>query len=367
MNLKNNLFDFATKELSQDAVICWILNWVNFPESELFELGKQLLSEINPNDLQYGDAIKVLQQKEKADIVVVIPTQKRVIIIEDKVYSTEHDNQIEKYRETLSKVEKQREILGIDTETSYEVRTVYLKTGFFYDNDKLVKADSIIDGWRFYRIISNPVFQGKSEILDNYLVYLKGLLDWYDTHGDYTGRYEDGGYHVSWEQYAQYKLMRFFFPEGMWDGASKPYKVYSDSSSGRPWTELDIAPAFHFKDSDDSFTLFWRIDTATKGPYISFRLYEWFNKSDEEKNQRHNDCYKKLKMICEEIVGRDNKAGIRWEDVNDGYRGNYYESALFTVRLEPFIKEWEEKGQLLAEFIRNVTGMILAHVNTMEF
>lgn len=34
----NNLFDFATSELSQDAVICWCVNWYNEKESKLYPL-----------------------------------------------------------------------------------------------------------------------------------------------------------------------------------------------------------------------------------------------------------------------------------------------------------------------------------------
>lgn len=29
----NNLFSFATSELSQDAFICWCLNWINEPDT----------------------------------------------------------------------------------------------------------------------------------------------------------------------------------------------------------------------------------------------------------------------------------------------------------------------------------------------
>lgn len=367
MSDTNNLFKFATKELSQDAVICWILNWLNFPDSDLYGLGKQFFSVINDSELDKGEKIVVHQQKESADIVVVVPSQQKIIIIEDKVYSSEHDNQIETYKNRFNEIGKQKEVLGIQTETPYCVKTVYLKTGFFYDNDKLVKADYIVDGKLFYNIVSNPEYQGKSEILDCFVQHLKGLLEWYDNHGNITGRYDDGGYHLSWEHYAQYRLMRFVFPEKMWDGVSQPYKVYSDSSSGRPWTEMDVAPAFNYIDSDDKFTLFWRIDSATKGPYLSFRLYEWFDKTDEKKRNRHIDCYNKLKEICEETVNSENDIGIFWKDVNDGYRGNYYESALFTIYLAPYLEKWDEVSDKLADYVRRITSEIMDKISDIAF
>ena len=362
----NNIFDFATKELSQDAVLCWILNWVNYPNSRLYGLGYDLLTAINGTKIPDGEQIQVLQQKENADIVVVIPSERKIIIIEDKVYSSEHDNQIEKYRKVFSRIEKQKDVLGIKTEKPYQVSTVYLKTGYFYDNDKLVQVDIIIDGQKLYKIVSNAVFRGESEVLDSYVSYLKRLLDWYNKFEDVTGRYEDGGYHISWEGFTQFKMMRFIFPESMWDGISNVYKVENGSSSGRPWTELSIVPDTCYKDSNDRFSLFWRIDTAKKGPYLSLRFYESFDKQDKDKAGRHNECYTKLKAICERTIKKENSIGILWDDVNDGYRGNYKEASLFTIYLAKYLDKWDEIGDEFAEYIRSVTKEIVSGFDSVE-
>ena len=42
MKMKNNLFSFATSELSQDAFICWCLNWINYPNEELYSMAKDI-------------------------------------------------------------------------------------------------------------------------------------------------------------------------------------------------------------------------------------------------------------------------------------------------------------------------------------
>ena len=39
---RNNIFNFATSELSQDAFICWLCNWVNFDDNDLSENEKKL-------------------------------------------------------------------------------------------------------------------------------------------------------------------------------------------------------------------------------------------------------------------------------------------------------------------------------------
>ena len=43
---ENNLFKYATKELSQDAFICWCINWINYKEHKLYGLGIDMLNEI---------------------------------------------------------------------------------------------------------------------------------------------------------------------------------------------------------------------------------------------------------------------------------------------------------------------------------
>ena len=38
----NNIFSFATGELSQDAFICWCLNWINEPDNVTIHRYRQL-------------------------------------------------------------------------------------------------------------------------------------------------------------------------------------------------------------------------------------------------------------------------------------------------------------------------------------
>ncbi|WVU49339.1 hypothetical protein V3R02_09235 [Fusobacterium nucleatum] len=44
--MKNNLFTFATSELSQDAFICWCLNWINYPNEILYPMAKDIFSNL---------------------------------------------------------------------------------------------------------------------------------------------------------------------------------------------------------------------------------------------------------------------------------------------------------------------------------
>lgn len=89
---RNNIFNFATSELSQDAFICWCLNWLNYKGSELRALAVDLLKEFVEEDISSNQEIIIKRQFKKIDILVVFKELNRVYIIEDKVNSSEKKN-----------------------------------------------------------------------------------------------------------------------------------------------------------------------------------------------------------------------------------------------------------------------------------
>lgn len=106
----NNIFEFATSELSQDAFLCY---WFNFAteahSSESVEGRKsaqELLSliiskwtkkELEPSAITVN---KIVRQFNHMDVLLLV-NHKYFILIEDKLYTDEHHNQITKYMETL--------------------------------------------------------------------------------------------------------------------------------------------------------------------------------------------------------------------------------------------------------------------------
>jgi hypothetical protein len=367
----NNIFDFATSELSQDAFICWCVNWINDDSKPALKgLSVRLLQKFAGVDKV--ESVKVCRQFSrdvtpddkkiavKIDVLLVV-NRKIAVIVEDKVFSGEHDNQIQRYVEGIRYLADHAEAVD-DLYGIQEIRTVFLKTGFMYDIDKTVHADVVVDATTFKGILE--LFKGESEILDSYIEYLDGLQRWYDEHGNYKNVQPESfwNWNIARDQIAQYKLMRYIFPEDMWDGHSSKYMVDHGSSYGQPWTEMDIF-GNKYNDSEDSYYIFWRIDTDKDGPYISLRFYEDFNKKDEQRKVRHRDLYDRLSGILSHIVTENReRLNFEWDDLYPGYRGNYKESSLIHFKLKDKLREWDKSGEKVCGAIRELTELFLAHI-----
>ena len=95
-----NLFDYATKELSQDAFLRWFL------DNDIDNSGKLLLSKFTGLKSTKITKIETQGQVHKIDILVSFyhEGQKHYLVIEDKVDSFEHNDQLNKYRNLITKI-----------------------------------------------------------------------------------------------------------------------------------------------------------------------------------------------------------------------------------------------------------------------
>lgn len=110
-----NLFDFATKELSQDAFLRWLLE--NFNDPVVGVASKKLLSEMvklfpdQPLDINKITRIETWAQYKNMDVGADVynDENKKVatFVIEDKTNSSEH-NQLEKYDGEIDKWNDQK-------------------------------------------------------------------------------------------------------------------------------------------------------------------------------------------------------------------------------------------------------------------
>lgn len=261
-NMKNNLFYWATGELSQDAFICWLMSYAMKDSKEdavikacaqefLWMFIKKSSSEdksnIGPSDIVVDKIERQVtvneekKQKKRGAIDVLLtvstPKDKYKIIIEDKTYTSEHDDQLQFYKNAITDKFQEYTFLG-----------VYYKIGFQSDYEAVKEAGycrigraEIVECLKKYEDKTTNV------IFNDYYEYLKDLhkkakqfeslplqeWDWQQIYGFYE-------YLLKEEFIAKYGFCKSDFdyvsnPSGGFDGfwtSKKECHVYnSDQSS----------------------------------------------------------------------------------------------------------------------------------------
>ena len=399
----NNIFSFATGELSQDAFICWCFNWINEPDNitthRYRQLGLDLLAKLIDNlsernqllDVDINSIYKIIlvQQVLNIDVLAIIPQYNLAIIIEDKTSTSEHGDQIKSYRESLDGVFKNEKpwnaynklknafkLANLNIEYAdiaiYNIHTVYFKTGYYFDYDWQVvhsgSVDNYLTGPMFWDILKNYE-DCESDILKSYCTHLKTQLEWYQHVSKINGCYDDKSYYIQWERITQHGLLQIIFDNEnidgswLWDDMSTYPNEYSTGTNkgGRPWTNrrfwsrteskaIRSNPPTCFKP-----WMFWRVDHDSKGLYLSLRYYN--NDSSESGKALRKKVYAKLNtMIDETVLNKLETLSRAYNQcVTRPQHGNYYENTLIHIGIEPVLASWDEnKGQPFIEWVRDI-------------
>ena len=335
---KNNLFSFATSELSQDAFICWCLNWINYPNEVLYPMAKDIFSELLKEKNLENEKVKILRQYKKIDVLVILKNSKKAFLIEDKTYTSEYSEQIKRYKENIKNDFK---------EEINSIKTVYFKTGFWFSDDELVKTDIKISRKQFIDILDK--YRGKNQILDDYCEYFKGVTENEEKEKNYLISEEEFSQkkywelNIAWSAISQYEFMRKIFPEG--------YIRSGRSIGGGVYTQYDILEKKIFPDTREenlpedkrTYTVFWRIDSKDKiGSYISINFYTEHGKGDKKPRAREDE-YIKLKEKIRKIID-DNS--IKLEEVECRFY-DYWEPNLLMIPLKNYLISQEKFDELI--------------------
>ena len=366
----NNIFKFATGELSQDAFICWFFNW--FKDGENPKLKQVVIDfckdKLDVSSLSSVDIFRQFSKKvEKDDVsfsvkidVLIILNNDTAVIIEDKTFTSEHSNQILRYEEGLRILQNNdaEGKLRIENKTYdiSKIMTVYWKTGFFYDRDKCVVADKIVDSDYLINLFSE--YTGENELIEMYVQKLLDDKQWYDKHSLYWEKANEMDAESFWNtnlynhQIAQYTMMRDIFPaKEMWKGGGL-YYVDHGSSFGRPWTEMWVYCDRRSKDPDGDkrFEIFWRIDADNKGSYISLRLYKPVKGKWDSK-------YEDIKQHVKNYI--ESEGSYPWNTIDPGKRDSYKEADIAHFKIDKSI--WEADGEHIKDLIRALTHDLLEY------
>jgi len=172
MNVKKpNLFTWATKELSQDAFICWLAAWANpdcFGNSKyMFESGTAfvhaLLSKHNISNIEITKVEVERQLFGVIDVVIKVYTTNKnyLIIIEDKIHSSEHSNQLARYSSLArnSKHHQELELLCLFVKTGDQASYASAKK---YGYSLFLRSDFL----SLFKVIES--FDGTNDILEDF-------------------------------------------------------------------------------------------------------------------------------------------------------------------------------------------------------
>ena len=346
--MKNNLFSFATSELSQDAFICWCLNWINYPNENLYPMAKEIFLNLlkeNEKSLE-NEEVEIKRQYKKIDVLVILKNSKIAYIIEDKTNTFEHSDQINKYRETIKNDFK---------EEINDIKTVYFKTGFWFSDDYKTANDESkvikIDRGNFLGILKQ--YRGKNQILDDYCEYFEKVTKQEEKEKNYLISEEELSQkkywelNIAWSAISQYEFIRYIFPE--------KYIRSGRSIGGGVYTQYDILEKKIFPDTREenlpedkrTYTVFWRIDSKDKiGSYISINFYTEHGKGDKKPRAREDE-YIKLKEKIRKIID-DNF--IKLEEVECRFY-DYWEPNLLIIPLKNYLISIEKRDELV-EYIK---------------
>ena len=167
--MTTNIFNYATKELTQDAFLMWLFD--NYNKCDEPCVQKAALGLIEIFGINSIEKINVVRQYKKIDIKLIVDTKdkKRIAVyIEDKTTSEEHD-QLTNYNK----------IIDGEKEEYDDVKKIYYKTFIIREEEKnriekadwtIVHFDKIVEFWKQFISVPNL-------ILNNYAKHVTEIFD----------------------------------------------------------------------------------------------------------------------------------------------------------------------------------------------
>lgn len=211
MNDKPNIFKYATKELSQDAFIFWLLSWADPKyqglDNDLNQLALKLIQKFfEKNNIEAPKEINFFAlKKQEKNIDIVCYVNEFMIIIEDKTRSKAHSNQLIRYIDYAEKKENGK-YLG-------KIIPIFFKT---FDQSNYLKE--INDGFKIFtrsdilEVLNDNQFNNiENAIFRDFLIYLNNIEDKVNSY-----KITNAKNWCSQRWTGFYKDLKNFFPDTNW-------------------------------------------------------------------------------------------------------------------------------------------------------
>lgn len=399
MSVKHNLFAFATSELSQDAFFCWALDCLNRDEdSPLYGFGRSfcaLLLGRKNDDLPKIKGVVIRRQFKHVDVLALVVYSNRTtidaLVIEDKVNTSEHDDQIQKYLTeldnvlgSLSKEDGRNKDIEEDLKkivrNEYTLKAcrfkyfvAYVKTGFFSDADwgtvkrerklseKVIPALAV-SAKDLVKVVDTYVHD--SELVSMYSAYLhEEFLDKANLYERALTEGTDLETLLKTTEVVPYYFLRILFDgetalgisHRMWEprtgGDGSRVINSSHNIGGGRWSHIKFWRRPFERGDETHPYLFWRIDIDGNGLYLALRYY---NESGRDKGLNRKETFLRLQEIIREtydVLKRDieglevpfkDKEDLPLVSESNGRRskGKRKENTLIHIHIESVIENW---------------------------
>lgn len=407
--MKHNLFAFATSELSQDAFFCWALDCLNRDEdSPLYGLGRSfwaLLSGRKNDALPKIKGVVIRRQFKHVDVLALVVYSNQTIdalVIEDKVNTSEHDDQIQTYLTELDNllgslsIEDGRnkdieEDLKKIVRNEYTLKAcqfnrfvAYVKTGFFSDADwdtvkqeRKVREEVIpvlaVSAEDLVKVVDTYVHD--SEIVSMYSTYLhEEFLDKANLYERALTEGADLETLLKTTEVVPYYFLRILFDgetalgisRRMWESRTRGdgSRVINSGHNigGRRWSHIKFWRRPLERGDETHPYLFWRIDTDGNGMYLALRYYD---KSGRDNGLNREETFLRLQEIIREtydVLKKDieglevpfkDKEALPLVSESNGRRskGKRKENTLIHIHIESVIENWG-RTSVSDEFIK---------------
>ena len=173
-----NIFKYATKELSQDAIICWLLDWAYRdvkPEYEpLRECGEKfieaLFAKAGKKAPTHPEKVTIWQQDNGIDVLADIGEY--VLLIEDKIDGQLDSEQLRKYYDRVVKGETESNV-----KCEENIIPIFLKTGNHSLYEQVIEVEHLIPPYKvfdredFLKVVEH--YSAAHPILDDFTDRLK--------------------------------------------------------------------------------------------------------------------------------------------------------------------------------------------------
>ena len=399
MSVKHNLFAFATSELSQDAFFCWALDCLNRDEdSPLYGFGRSfcaLLLGRKNDDLPKIKGVVIRRQFKHVDVLALVVYSNRTtidaLVIEDKVNTSEHDDQIQKYLTeldnvlgSLSKEDGRNKDIEEDLKkivrNEYTLKAcrfkyfvAYVKTGFFSDADwgtvkrerklseKVIPALAV-SAKDLVKVVDTYVHD--SELVSMYSAYLhEEFLDKANLYERALTEGTDLETLLKTTEVVPYYFLRILFDgetalgigHRMWEprtgGDGSRVINSSHNIGGGRWSHIKFWRRPFERGDETHPYLFWRIDTDGNGMYLALRYYD---ESGRDNGLNREETFLRLQEIIREtydVLKRDieglevpfkDKEDLPLVSESNGRRskGKRKENTLIHIHIESVIENW---------------------------